>query len=318
VRVLTAAWGWYPDDINSKLEFDEFAKPSPDAALYVGISCTEEPSILHHMKNFKRKVYLNLEHPCTLYAPPNKAGFGAIEQQTIFDEVYTICPYTAEWLNSLGTSTTFRAIPYPHNLKYDIYHDVEKVYDVAYCGLIHNEEIASYIEAIKTCKYFFSTLTGHNRVSSVDHLATHNNIPNTHKWELLARSRSAIIQNNLYLHPHQVALVKQLPSWETNAAFSHLDSGLLPQLKSRTVEAAICKSLMLVKKDPWNVIEYWFTPDEDFIYFENPEDLSNKVKEVNSNWEKYQDIVESAYNKVITKYNTKYIFEKIRQGEEVQ
>ena len=105
MRVLTAPWGWYPDDINSKLNFDEFAVPSSDEGLFIGISCTEDPFIINFLKNFKRKVYINLEHPCTLYTPTNKLNLSPIEQQTLFDEVYTICPYSADWLNGLDLPT---------------------------------------------------------------------------------------------------------------------------------------------------------------------------------------------------------------------
>lgn len=317
MRVVTAPWGWYPDDINSRLDFDQFATSSPDAVLFVGISCTEEMSIIQLARSFKRSVYINLEHPCTLYSLRNKAGLDAIQQQTIFNEVYTICPYSAEWLNGMNLGTKFVAMPYPHNLKYDTYQQTEKQYDVAYCGLIHSEEIASYIEAIKECDYFFSTLQSHNRVSTVNYLATHNNIPNIEKWQILSKARTAIIQNNLYLTPPQVEIIKALPGWDKNEAFSHIDVGLLPQLKSRTVESALCKSLMLVKRDPWNVIERWFTEGEDFVYFENDKDLQDKVKEINTNWSRYEPLVDSAYKKVINRYNTQHIFEQIKEGKEI-
>jgi len=318
MKVITAPWGWYPDDINSKLNFDEFMSPASQEALFVGISCTEEPFIINFLKNFKRKVYINLEHPCTLYGPTNKLGLSPIEQQTLFDEVYTICPYSAKWLNDLELDTKFVAMPYPHNLVYDTFHNVEKKYDVAYCGLIHSDEIASYIEAIADTDYFFSTITHYNRVDKVNHLATHNNIPNLDKWGVLAQSKTAIIQNNLYLSSDQVETIKTLPRWKENEAFSHAETGLLPQLKSRTVETALCKSLMLVKRDPWNVIEEWFNPDEDFVYFDDATDLKEKVTEINKDWSKYQTMAENAYNKVIEKYNTKFIFEKIKNKEEIK
>ena len=243
-----------------------------------------------------------------------------LSQQMMYNQVYTICPYTADWLNSIQPNTKFIAMPYPHNLKYDVYDmdKIEKRYDVAYCGLIHSDEIASYIKAVQPYEYFFSTIKHYNRNTSVNNLATHNNIPNTEKWDILSTSRSSIIQNNLYLSEEQISAVKRLPRWNENRAFSHVDSGLLPQLKSRTVEAAICKSLMVVKKDPWNVIEYWFEPNKDFIYFENPKDLSDKVKDIKNNWEDYIPLVESAYQKVKTKYNTKYIFEQIKNRKEIE
>ena len=60
MRVLTAPQGWYPDDINSKLNFDEFASEESEEGLFVGISCTEDFNIIRYLSNFKRKVYINL------------------------------------------------------------------------------------------------------------------------------------------------------------------------------------------------------------------------------------------------------------------
>jgi len=319
MKVVTIPHGWYPDDINSRLDFDEFSSKSEESILFVGISCTEQIDPIHLAMNTKYSAYVNLEHPCTLYGPNNSLGLDPISQQMMYNQVYTICPYTADWLNSIQSNTKFIPMPYPHNLKYDIYEEerIKKVYDVAYCGLIHSDEIASYIRAISPYKYFFSTIKEYNRNKTVNNLATHDNIPNTKKWDVLSTSRASIIQNNLYLNAEQIKIVKNLPRWNENKAFSHIDTGLLPQLKSRTVEAAICKSLMIVKKDPWNVIEHWFEPGKDFIYFEDPLDLSEKVKDIKANWEKYIPMIENAYQKVKTTYNTKHIFEQIKNRKEI-
>tara|TARA_B100000131_G_scaffold319710_1_gene366177 strand:- start:1323 stop:2282 length:960 start_codon:yes stop_codon:yes gene_type:complete len=319
MKVHTNPSGWYPDDINSRLNFDEFHDETSNDFLFVGYGCFSDKKLIDFCRQDTqhRKVYINLEHPCSLYDETPGRG---IVQQLLFDEVYTICPYSAEWFNSVQDETKFMSMPYPHNLDYDIYHskNIEKVYDVAYNGIIHSEEIASFIKAIANHKYFFSTITQWNRLHDVDEYATHNNIPNIEKWNILAQSRMAVIQNNLHIHPHQVNYAKSSPQWEKNKAFSSVDSLILPQFKSRTVESAICKSLMLVKSDEWNVMEHWFEPNEDFIYFDNADDLNDKITEIKNNWDSYSHIPENAYKKVIEKYNTKYIFEKIKNGEEIK
>jgi len=315
--VLTLKHGWYPDDINSKLNFDEFAKEDSRELLLIGIPCTSEPQVIEHLKYFERTVYINLEHPCTLYGGSNELGLGPIQQQALFNEIYTICPYTATWLNNLDVGVRAVKMPYMHNLCFNTYADTEKTHAVAYCGLIHDAEIASYIETAAAHKYIFTTITPYNRNHSVDHLATHDNVDNVSKWGILAHSQTAIIQNNLYLKEEQINNVKQVARWSENEAFSHLDAGLLPQLKSRTVESALCKALMLVKKDPWNVIEHWFTEGKDFLYFEDCADLHEKIHEISTNWEQYIPVVESAYNKVVSYYNTNYIFKRIQEGKEI-
>lgn len=320
MRVITCGQDWYPDDINSKLNFDEFTNDSSSNALLIGLAPTYDANIIKQLPSYDRSVYFNIEHPCTLCAGKNSIGLDPIEQQTLFTEVYTICPYTAKWFNeTLKTKTKFVSMPYVHNLKYNIYANNRKKFDIAYAGLIHDEEIAGYVRAIRNYNYVFTSMPAYNRVHTVDSLITHNNIPNTSKWLVLSATKMAIIQNNLYLRPEHVNSVKSLPNWEDNKAFSHIDTGVIPQLKSRTVESALCRNLMLVKRDHWNVIENWFSPNKDFIYFDNANDLQIKTKELLEKYDgkEVQSIIDNAYNKVVKYYNTKYLFERIKNGQPV-
>lgn len=322
MKVLTLPQDWYPDDINSKLNFDQFSSDTNDKILLIGLPATYDVSVISYYKKFKKTAYLNLEHPCSLYGVyTNNIGLNVLQQQLLFDEVYTICPYTAEWFNSFkNIKTKFFSIPYVHNLKYNVYQETKKDKDVAYCGLIHSEEIASYINTISKFNYIFTTIKHYNKNNSVDNLATHNNIDNIEKWNILSKTKISIIQNNLYLNQAQINNIKQLPMWEKNKAFSHIDTGIIPQLKSRVVESIICKNLLLVKKDNWNVIERWLEPEKDFIYFENTNDLEEKLKIIIPNWEneKYQNIISSAYDKVISIYNTQYAYNKIKNGDKYE
>jgi len=320
MRVNTYGQDWYPDDINSKLNFDEFTNDQSNNVLLVGLAPTYDMNVINSLPSYARTVYFNIEHPCTLYAGKNATGLDPIEQQTFFTDVYTICPYTATWFNEvLKTKTRFVPMPYVHNLKYNTYANSRKKFDIVYAGLIHDDEIAGYVQAIKSFNYVFTSIPAYNRIHTVDSLITHNNIPNTGKWTVMSATKLAIIQNNLYLLPEQINSVKRLPNWEANKAFSHLDTRVIPQLKSRTVESALCRNLMLVKRDHWNVIENWFKPNEDFIYFDDAEDLRQKTKELLEKYEskEIQAIVDSAYNKVVKYYNTKYLFERIKNGQEV-
>jgi hypothetical protein len=54
-----------------------------------------------------------------------------------------------------------------------------------------------------------------------------------------------------------------------NEAFKDLESGYIPQFKPRVIESMMCKTLVLVKYDKWNVIEKWFEPEKHFIYWYN-------------------------------------------------
>ena len=68
-------------------------------------------------------------------------------------------------------------------------------------------------------------------------------------------------------------------------AFDLFDEGIMPQFKVRTHEITSSKSLMLVKKDPWNLIEDFYTPGKEFVYFEDFEELRDLIHDISVNFE---------------------------------
>ena len=55
-------------------------------------------------------------------------------------------------------------------------------------------------------------------------------------------------------------------------------------------------------------------PEKEFIYFENAEDLYNKIKMVLNDWGDYQDVIESAYNRSM-QYTTNRFVETIEENK---
>ena len=68
---------------------------------------------------------------------------------------------------------------------------------------------------------------------------------------------------------------------------------------------------MLVKRDPWNVIEHWFEPEVDFVYYDSESHLKSKIRDILENWVDYKQIVENAYDKAVSNYTTKNLIKKI-------
>jgi len=73
----------------------------------------------------------------------------------------------------------------------------------------------------------------------------------------------------------------------------------------------MCKSLCLVKRDPWNVIENWFKPNEHFLYWETLEELDSLIENIDNDFESYSHIIESASEEV-KKYEIKNILNIIK------
>ena len=97
--------------------------------------------------------------------------------------------------------------------------------------------------------------------------------------------------------------------------FDFFNQGIMPQFKVRTHEITSSKSLMLVKKDPWNLIEDFYVPEEEFIYFETFEELEGIIQDITDNFDKYRDIIERAYNKS-QNYTVKKIFDYIESKDD--
>jgi len=108
--------------------------------------------------------------------------------------------------------------------------------------------------------------------------------------------------------------IKSRKSWWKNEAFKHIeDLKIVPQFKSRCNEAAFSKTLNLVKRDPWNLIEYYYTPNVDFVYFEDIDSLKDKITSILNNWENYQPMIESAYMKSLN-YTTEKLYSIIKNN----
>ena len=89
----------------------------------------------------------------------------------------------------------------------------------------------------------------------------------------------------------------------------------MPQFKTRIHEAAISKTLNLVRRDEWNVIEDFYEPETEFVYFDNEDDLSLKITSILNNWDEYSDVLDKAYDKAMT-YTTENFVSNIRKDIE--
>jgi hypothetical protein len=115
------------------------------------------------------------------------------------------------------------------------------------------------------------------------------------------------------MFPEHISAIKSYEGWEDNDAFQEVDGqGVKPQFKTRVHEAAISKTLNLVYRDRWNVVEDYYEPDKEFIYFDSHLDLKNKIRDISNDWENYSEIVENAYQKSM-KYTVENFINHIRE-----
>ena len=289
-------------------------------------------------------VYFEIEEP-NRFAVTDPT-FRREEYEWCFHKILTICPYTAEWLNKTQGKNRREFVFFPFNENL-IPPKREKLYDVVYFGGIHSREILRLVKTISKFNYRFiapseetsyGVIANSKIISKIarkikkiffikapkEKYITDKNIPHLKKLELISQTKVTIVHNLLSFNVAYARNIQNTPDFKKNGAFEQIPTKnflrtalhfflrkeyLIPQQKTRLLEAAFCRSLILCRKDPFNFIERFFTPDVDFIYYEEDK-LEEKLKEVLVHYEDYQEIIENAYQKALKEYTTQAFFEK--------
>lgn len=251
------------------------------------------------------------------FEEPNK--FFILEDFDAYDEdfykVLTLCPYTAEYFNKRQVTERRLPIFFPFNENF-IPPKGEKRYDIIYTGHLHPKPIMRDMKTISRFNYRLVSNSGHD-------LVTDRGVGYKEKLDLISQSKITLTHNLLYPTVRHVLNVWNYKEWVANKAFADIPQGFLrlakrlitgpeievPQLKSRIFEAAFCRSLILCKKDGFNVIEKYFTPGEEFVYYEAGK-LGETVNKVLANYDAYLSVIDNAYKRAVKQYTTNAFFEK--------
>ena len=286
----------YKDAPELFFDFKRFEEKAED---FIFIEGRIDFNILEEIKD-KKIIYLDLEAPNRFFT--SDPQFNRLQFDKYFSIIYSICPYTNDWLNKIDGVDKYRDMFYPTNENY-IPIPTTKIYDVIYPGHIVAPEISNIVEDISHFNY---------RFVSTDNspLVTDHDVSYPEKLKLISQSKIMVVDNRLFAtEKHIKNLIRNAPRWQENIAYSSiLETHTAPQLKGRAFEAAFCRSLILCKHDEWNVIEKYFTPNKEFIYYED--NLEETIQKVLDNWNIYKDIAENAYERAIENYTTKHYFEK--------
>jgi hypothetical protein len=302
MKVVTDLQYDYPDCINTYFNFEKYGDDSADSVLMVGYHSVINEANKQKYKKYS-KNYINLEHPCSFYCK-KLDGLDAHQQLEYFDKIYSICPYTTKWLNELYGKEKIFLICYPFGTEV-IPNEEKKIYDVCYFGGVYSSDHSSCIDAIKDFKYRFISRDMYPHV-------TNCNIKTKEKLKIIAQTKISVCYNLLHINEFEKNNIKTYNDWEKNEAFSRIDiDGTIPQYKSRINEAAFCKTLNLVKRDKWNVIEYFYKPNEDFLYFDSNDELKDRIQDILNKYDSYRNIIDNAYNKVMN-YTAEKIYAKIK------
>lgn len=303
----TNAYHWNLKDLSAS---------SADTILTYGYNASSNQDFHKQYADFKRKIFFNNWAPCEFAQSKDHNNKTALDYDAFYDEIYSICPYSCEWLNNLNLGRDYKPIFYPFNKKI-IPQQQSKIYDVIYHGGIHGIEHLNCLFVMSTFNYRYATMTHSINSQTMQCLpyATNTNLKFQEKINLIAQTKISICYNFVHVLPQHIPIIESQPNWKQNKAFSEVGKwNIMPQFKTRAHEAAISRTLNLVQRDPWNIMEDYYEPEKEFLYFNNEVDLREKIKDIVDNWDSYQEIVENAYKKAMH-YTTDKFVDIIKAGK---
>ena len=303
-----------PDTNAYHFKLKDYSQDDGKNLLAYGYNSTINKEIFERCSKYERKALFNNWTPCEFSSREPQPGLSALEYEKGYDIVYSICPYTNKWLNGKSFDREYRTVFYPFN-KNLIPAPHEKEYDVIYHGGIHGQEHLDCLSTMIGFNYRYCTMTRH-----INHLtatcvpyATNTNLHFQEKISLIAKTKISICYNLVHLSPQHIPAIKSYEGWQENEAFQEVDGqNVKPQFKTRMHEAAFSRTLNLVYRDRWNIAEDYYEPDTEFIYFNNPLDLRNKIRDITNDWDNYSEIVENAYQKSMN-YTVENFINHIRE-----
>lgn len=319
MKVIKRSSHGYAQDPTKNLGFEIYdGQGAADVALIIAAfdqaaGCWDQfklpPAELATVKKM-RVVRLEFEEPNKFFIPEDFDAYDAD-----FHKVLTLCPFTAEYFNKRQGVERRVPIFFPFNEEFTPPVS-EKRYDIIYTGHLHPKPIMRDMKTI--CRF------NYRLVSNSDHeLVTNRGVGYEEKLRLISQSKITLTHNLLYPTVRHVLNVWKYPGWKANRAFSDIPHGLMglakrlltgpeievPQLKSRIFEAAFSRSLILCRKDKFNVAEKYFKPGEEFVYYEDG-GLAETVDKILTNYDAYLPVIDRAYKRAAEQYTTAAFFKK--------
>lgn len=287
--------GNYHSDPLAFLDLHKFNHDRDNTAVKYGIANIPE------VRN-DNEIYIDFEAPLPIQ--PN-----IIEYSKLCKKVLCLCPYTADWVNKINGAGRCESVFFPFNTDH-IPKEEKKEWDVCYIGHLVNEPLNRLGELIWGS--FRGKIVGY----SGGPLTTDRNVSYYDKLKIITKTKISIVHNLCWVNQSFLNRLKTIPHSYDNIIYKEAKvNGLVPQLKSRVFEAAFCKSLILCRRDKWNLIEEWFKPGEHFLYYDiNPTRLEDRLDlildDLIQNYDLYDDMRERAFKHCMENYSCKSFVDK--------
>eukprot|EP00993_Chasmostoma_nieuportense_P000835 NODE_1767_length_1389_cov_50.113312_g1678_i0.p1 GENE.NODE_1767_length_1389_cov_50.113312_g1678_i0~~NODE_1767_length_1389_cov_50.113312_g1678_i0.p1 ORF type:complete len:431 (-),score=81.42 NODE_1767_length_1389_cov_50.113312_g1678_i0:95-1282(-) len=267
------------------------------------------------------RIMVNYEEPNRFFIE-TKAGHLPSRLQELrtresaYDHCLTMCPYTAQWVNTLLHRCTrtplWQAVPTKELRPFIPF--TQRRHDIIYMAShSHHGPVCDALQEV--FPHFNYRWATDRRVKQLHRLQ-----PNTYKrtfsqrMQVTRHTRTALIVNTLFYSNklkdrQQYHLRPLLYTHGAFEAFKTTDRNqsllCVPQLKSRTFEAAASGALMLVYEDGFNIIENFYTPVTEFLYWRTTAQLRSLLEDVLVRPNVYEPIARRAYERTWANYSVK-------------
>ena len=241
MKVLYNKGGEYGDCIVKHFDLMEYNDDTTDKVLFWGWNSVDSDEIKDQYQSADKKIFINTGQPCDIISGPMD-----ILKQSYFDEVFTICPYTAHVLNTTPnkiSDTIYTPICFPfresHFNKYKNITIADKEKDVIYYGNLHHSLYYDLIRSVSKFNYAFSTISHHNQTEEMVKLITHFNLSSQEKWDLLSKSKISVGFNLLFLNSNHISNLKMISNIEAfkNIDITYIDYKNIKQFYEKTIKS---------------------------------------------------------------------------------
>ena len=248
-------------------------------------------------------VLLTCEYPQEWLFESNDGLIHMRERE--FDRILTIEPTLVENRNRQLGMEKYQYVFLPTSAK-RVPTNFHKTNDVFFSGHLLGDRYPLHSQIIQP---ILEKYQNNSRVVSGEGASGGSGISYDEKLQANAQSKISIVYNHQIVFESTMDRATQISDTislgeDTTGNHSH------GQLKYRTFEAFLSKTVVLCYEDSHNLIADWATPGEHFLYYSSAEELDSKIDHVLNHYDDYQDMIESSHKHALENFTTEAFFNK--------